>query len=109
MLGYTEKEALKLEVTDFVPAPFGAMHGQWLRRRALPSNLGPSCRFGRTVFLQTKTGRQVPIVLNVKDGDGTGNEGGATMKHGGADVKFFTCRASPVSADTANYHIRLQV
>lgn len=72
MLGYTEKELMRLELYDLMPKDthYPAMHQMWLKKRNLSGNLTRPCRLGVTVVLQGKT-KQMPVTLFVRDGDGS--------------------------------------
>lgn len=94
-----------MDVMDLIPAPFGPMHAQWLKRRQLSSTLSNSCRAGRAVFLQHRSGRQVPVVLTVKDGEAAA----AVVKEKEGDAgKFYTVRAMATTSDNVALSYRMQ-
>lgn len=103
----------QLDLMDLIPAPYGQLHAHWLRRRFLSSSLANTCRSGRTVYLQHKSGRHVPVSITVKEADMTGTEAHVTKDTGRdeamSSAKFYTVRAQLSTSEAMVLGNRMQL
>lgn len=107
ILGFPEKDMLKMTLDDIIPAPYGLLHSMWVRRKNLSSTQAGSCRNGRYVQVQGRNGRLIPVALTVRDGEVTAAE--AHHKGASEHPQTYTIRLAPIPSETLTFYGRCQV